>query len=51
MRAVIFLGLIAIANAVSEPANLENAHFYTAVFIIVALMDLLEFMLKFKEKN
>ena len=49
MRTVIFLGLLAIADAIKP--DLGNADFYTAIFIVVAAMDIFDFMLKLEEKK
>lgn len=43
MRTVVFLGLIAIANSISEPTNLTNADLFAVVFIAAVAMDIIEF--------
>lgn len=49
MRVVVLIGLLAIANAIKP--DTENNDLYTAIFIIVALMDLIEFIMNFEKKK
>ena len=52
MRAVILLGLMAIADAIRENSLKEVADFVAVVFIIAAIMDIVEFSNKPKhDKN
>ena len=49
MRTVIFVGLLAIAEAIKP--DLANADFYTAIFLIAVVMDLIEFIMNFEKKK
>lgn len=49
MRTVLLLGLLAIANAIKP--DTENNDLYTAIFVIVVLADIIDFIKGLEDKK
>ena len=51
MRAVIFLGLCAIADAINPEHLKEQSDFLAVIFLVAAFMDIIEFILKINRND
>ena len=51
MRAVIFFGLCAIADAINPEHLKEQSDFLAVIFLVAAFMDIIEFILKINRND